>query len=89
VKVSTKILSLDDQKQWQLRPYLDYILHFQPCLDTWSSPDGKTHNQIDHILIYRRRNSSILDVRSFRAADCDTGHCLAVVKFRERLAVSK
>jgi endonuclease/exonuclease/phosphatase family metal-dependent hydrolase len=29
---------------------------------TWTSPDARTHNQIDHILIGRRRNSSILDV---------------------------
>jgi hypothetical protein len=29
---------------------------------TWMSPDGKPHNQIDHILIDRQRNSSILDV---------------------------
>jgi hypothetical protein len=56
---------------------------------TWTSPDGKTHNQIDHILINRRRQSSILDVRSFRAADCDTDPYLAGAKFRERLAVSK
>ncbi|PNF35343.1 hypothetical protein B7P43_G02567, partial [Cryptotermes secundus] len=56
---------------------------------TWTSPDGKIHNQIDHILIDRRRHSSILDVRSFRAADCDTDHYLVVAKFRERLAVSK
>jgi hypothetical protein len=39
---------------------------------TWTSPDGKTHYQFDHILIDRRRHSSILDVRSLRVADCDT-----------------
>jgi hypothetical protein len=56
---------------------------------TLTSPDGKTHNQIDHILIDTRRHSSIHDVRSFRAADCDTDHYLVVAKVRERLAVSK
>jgi hypothetical protein len=29
---------------------------------TWTSPDGKTHNQVDHVLIHRRRHSCILDV---------------------------
>jgi len=56
---------------------------------TWTSPDGKTHNQIDHNLIDRRRHSSILDVRSFRGADWDTDRCLVVTKLRERLAVRK
>ncbi|PNF33805.1 hypothetical protein B7P43_G10012 [Cryptotermes secundus] len=56
---------------------------------TWTSPDGKIHNQIDHSFIDRRRHSSVLDVRSFRAADCDTDHYLVVAKVRERLAVSK
>jgi hypothetical protein len=53
---------------------------------TWTSPDGKAVNQIDHILIDRRRHSSVL---SFRAADCDTDHYLVVANVRERLAVSK
>ena len=47
---------------------------------TWTFPDGKTHNQIDHILTDRRWQSSVLDVRSFRGADCDTDHYLVIVK---------
>jgi hypothetical protein len=55
--------------------------------NAWTSPDGKTHNQIDHVLIDRRRHSSIL-VPSFRGVDCDTDHYLVVENVRERLAVS-
>jgi hypothetical protein len=29
---------------------------------TWTSPDEKNHNQIDHILVDRRRHLSVLDV---------------------------
>jgi hypothetical protein len=56
---------------------------------TWTSPDGKTHNQVDHILVDRQRHLNVLDVRSFRAADCDSGHYLVVAKVRERLALNK
>ena len=54
-----------------------------------TSPDGKTHNQIDHELIDRRWPSGVLDVRSFRGADCDTDHYLVIAKVRERLALGK
>jgi hypothetical protein len=56
---------------------------------TWTSPDGKTHNQIDHILIERRWKSRVLDVRLFRVAECDSDHYLVVETFRERLAVNE
>jgi len=56
---------------------------------TWTSPDGKTHKQIDHVLIGRRWLSSVLDVRSFRGADCDTDDYLVIATVRERLAVGK
>ena len=44
----------------------------------WTSPDGKGHNQNDHILIDRRWHSSMHDGRSFRVADCDIDHHLVV-----------
>ena len=56
---------------------------------TWTSPDGKTHNQIDHILMERRWHSSILHVRSFRGPECDTEHYLVVANVRDKLAISK
>ena len=65
------------------------FLHRDILKYTWTSPDGKTHNQIDHVLIGRRWQSSVLDVRSFRGAECDTYHYLVIAKVRERLAVGK
>jgi len=43
---------------------------------TWTSPDGKTHDQIHQILTDWRWYSSIFDVRSFGEADCDTVYYL-------------
>jgi hypothetical protein len=56
---------------------------------TWTSPDGVTHNQIYHVLIDKGRHSNIIDVLSFRGADCDTDHYLIVAKLREKISVSK
>jgi endonuclease/exonuclease/phosphatase family metal-dependent hydrolase len=72
-----------------LRVKITMFPHHNTHKYTWTSPDEKTHNQIDHILVDRRRHSNILDVRSYRLADCDTDHYLVVAKVRERLAVNK
>jgi hypothetical protein len=39
---------------------------------TLNSPDGKKHNQIDHVFIHKIQHQSIVDVRSVKVADCDT-----------------
>jgi hypothetical protein len=56
---------------------------------TWTSLDGRTHNQIEHIPTDRSRHSSVLDILSFTAAYCNTNYYLLVTKFKERLAVNK
>ena len=66
-------------------PHRNIGLHKQ----TWTSPDGQAHNQIDHILIDKQRESSILNIRSFRGADCDSDHYLLIAKLREGLSVAK
>jgi hypothetical protein len=55
--------------------------HFKICKHTWTSPDGKRHNETDHILIDRRRQSIYLM--------SDTGYCLEVAELRDRLLISK
>ncbi|GFV34546.1 craniofacial development protein 2 [Trichonephila clavipes] len=52
---------------------------------TWISPDGQTHNQIDHVLIDRRHWNNIMDIRSYRGANVDTDHILVRSKVRFRL----
>jgi hypothetical protein len=55
---------------------------------TWIS-DVKTHNQIDNILIEGQQHSSVFDILSFWAANCNTDPYLVVAKVRERLAVKR
>jgi len=37
-------------------------------------PDGKTHNQNDHVLIEERLNWNVINGRSLKGTDCDTDH---------------
>ncbi|XP_013175481.1 PREDICTED: uncharacterized protein LOC106123612 [Papilio xuthus] len=53
---------------------------------TWCSPDGKTFNQIDHVLLDSRHYSNLLDVRTHRGANIDSDHFLVVAKIRARIS---
>jgi len=54
---------------------------------TRKSPDGRTQNQIDHILINKRHGGCIQKLRSYRRADADFDHYLLYAKLNLRLSV--
>jgi endonuclease/exonuclease/phosphatase family metal-dependent hydrolase len=64
------------------------VVHFTTSKNITMFPHGnihkftwtERHNKIDRILMDRRWHSSVLDVQSFRAADCDTDHHLVLAK---------
>ena len=58
-------------------------------LYTWISPDGKTRNQIDYILIRRRWRSSVKVTRTYPGADCGSDHQLLVAEIRIKLKSMK
>jgi len=47
--------------------------------------DGNTHNQIDRVSIYERRQSNISVVRTFRGAESDADRCMVdtTIKYLE------
>ena len=52
---------------------------------TWVSRDGRTCNQIDHVLMGKKHKNSLQDVRAFRGADCDSDHYLVVATIKGRI----
>ncbi|XP_072020216.1 uncharacterized protein [Amphiura filiformis] len=54
-------------------------------LYTWISPDGRTRNQIDYILIKRRWRSSVKVAKTYPGADCGSDHQLLVAEIRSKL----
>ena len=56
---------------------------------TWISPDHKTKNMIDMILIKERWRSAIENTRSFQSVDIGSDHSLVMAKMRVKLEVEK
>ena len=56
---------------------------------TWESPDGRTRNQIDHILVNAKHRGALQDVRCYRGADCSTDHLLLTAKVKAHLKLEQ
>ena len=53
---------------------------------TWKAPGQDICNQIDHVLINKRRAAKITDVRTLRGPNCDSDHYLVRTKIRQRIS---
>ena len=56
---------------------------------TWESPDQKTHNLIDYIIVSRKLMGSVRNSRSFPSADVGSDHQLVMANIRLKLKVKK
>ena len=52
---------------------------------TWMSPNGRTQNQIDHMMICKNWRKSVEDSRVYRGADAASDHYLLVVTIKSKL----
>ena len=55
---------------------------------TWRSPNNRTKNMIDLILIRKRWKTAIWNCRTYQGADIASDHSLVMCRFRTRLKVN-
>jgi hypothetical protein len=55
--------------------------------ETWNSADGRTANQIYHVLISNRFRSAITDIRALSGPDIGSDHNLLKINFKIKLRV--
>jgi hypothetical protein len=56
---------------------------------TWESPDQKTHNKIDYIMINNRWKNCVTNARSFPSADIGSDHQLVIANIRLKFKIKK
>ena len=59
--------------------------HHPGRLYTWISPDHRTKNQIDYIIVPQRWRSSVKNTCAYPGADCNSDLQLLVMNFKLRL----
>ena len=52
---------------------------------TWNDPAGRIVNQIDHVLINKRRATNVEDVKTMRGANCDCDNFLIRTIIRQNI----
>ena len=52
---------------------------------TWTAPNERVRNQIDHVAVNRKFKRSVRDKRSYRGADSESDHNLVITAVRLRL----
>jgi len=63
--------------------------HKKIHIETWTSPDHQTINQIDHVMVSKEKMRLIHDVRSKRGYNCDSDHSLVQIKIKQKLLIIK
>ena len=63
--------------------------HHPRRLYTWISPGDRIRNQIDYIMVPKRWQSSIQDVKTRPGADCGSDHQMLVCKLKLKLKSMK
>jgi hypothetical protein len=62
-----------------------YYQHKRIHKGTWTSPDGNTLNQIDHVIIDANKKGVVEDVRTMRGLNCDSDHFLVKTVMKQKL----
>lgn len=82
-----RLINFGMEKQLQIKA--TFLKHREIHKETWKSPDGRTKNQIDHLLIELKHSTCIENVKSARGAEIDSDHYLVWAKINQEIPWEK